>query len=123
VAPLRLPELLEEIEWLRKENMKLNHEMGQLKNLYNNILTSMTNHGFGFSRQQLESSASVMKTVSVPEGKALELLPTKHVSSIDNTVHVDGAAGFLPCTMENMAELKVPKLFGVSIGLKQCITE
>jgi len=61
--------------------------------------------------------------VSVSEGEALELLPTKHVSSIDDTVYVDGAVGFLPCTMANTIEVVVPKLFGVSIGLKSCRTE
>ena len=62
-------------------------------------------------------------SVSVPEGKALELLPTKHVSSTNDIVHDDGAAGFLPCTMANTADVEVPKLFGVSIGLKQCRTD
>jgi len=84
----------------------------------------MTNYGSGFSRQQLESSASAGDvSVSVSEGKAPDLLPMKHVSSTDDIVHVDGAAGFLPCTMVNTAKVEVPKLFGVSIGLKQCRTK
>jgi len=59
----------------------------------------MTNYGSGFSHRQLESSAGDV-CVSVSEGKAPELLPTKHVSSTDDTVHVDGDVGFfLPCTM------------------------
>ena len=57
------------------------------------------------------------------ERKVPDLLPTKHVSSTDDIVHVDGAAGFLPCTMVNTAKVKVPKLFGVFIGLKRCRTE
>ena len=48
------PELLEETERLRKENMQLNHEMSQFKSLCNNILTLMTNDDSGFSHQQLE---------------------------------------------------------------------
>jgi len=118
-----VPELLEEIERLRKENMQLNHEMSKLKSLCNNILTLMTNDGSGFSRQQLESSASVVRTVLVPEGKALELFPAKLVSSIDDVVHVGGAADFLPCTTVNAAGAEVPKMLGVSIGLKRCRTE
>ena len=116
------PELLEEIKRLRKENTQLNHEMSQLKSFCNNILTLLTNYGSGFSCRQLESSAGDVN-VSVSEGKAPKLLPTKHVSSTDDIVHVDGAAGFLPCTMVNRAEVEVPKLVGVSIGLKRCRTE
>jgi len=81
------PKLLEENERLRKENMQLNHELSQLKSLYNNILTLMTNYGFGFSHHQLESFASAVRTVLVSEGKALELLSAKHVSSTDDTMH------------------------------------
>ena len=62
-------------------------------------------------------------SVSVLEGKALKLLLAKYVSSVDDTVHIDGGVGFLPCTMVNVAEVEVPKLFGVSIGLKRCRTE
>lgn len=116
------PELLEENERLRKENMQLNHELSQLKSLCNNILALMTNYASGFSRQQLESSTSAVRTVPVPEGKALELLPAKHVSSADDAMH-GGAAGLAPCTNANAAEAEVPKLFGVSIGLKRCRTE
>ncbi|KAK8472270.1 hypothetical protein PHAVU_002G155300 [Phaseolus vulgaris] len=117
------PELSEENERLRKENMQLNQELSQLKSLCNNIIALMTNYASGFSRQQLESSTSAVRTVPVPEGKALELLPAKHLSSADDAVHVGGAAGFVPCTTANAAEAEVPKLFGVSIGLKRCRTE
>jgi len=117
------PELFEENERLRKENDQLNHELTQLKSLCNNILTLMTNYGSGFSRQRLESSASAVRTLPVPEGKALDLLPAKHVSSADDAVHVGGVAGFVPCTTANAVEAEVPRLFGVSIGLKRCRTE
>jgi len=83
----------------------------------------MTNYGSGFSYQQLESSASVVRTVSVPKGKAMEFLPTNHVSSANEVVHVSVVVDFLPCTMTNTTEAEVPKLFGVSIGLKRCRTE
>lgn len=117
------PELLEENERLRKENMHLSNELSQLKGLCNNILALMTNYASGFSRQQLDSSTSAARTV--PGGKALELLPAKHVSSVEDAVHVGGATGAPLCATENAAEAEVPipKLFGVSIGHKRCRTE
>ncbi|KAF7810182.1 heat stress transcription factor B-2b [Senna tora] len=92
------PELLEENERLRKENMQLSQEVSQLKSLCNNILALMTN----YASSQLEGVGS--SSSSVPEGKPLmELLPVKQ-GVCEEVVHV-------------------PKLFGVSIGIKRCRRE
>ena len=91
------PELLEENDRLRKENMQLNHELTQLKGLCNNILTLMTNYASG----QLENHSNLA------EGKALDLLPARNSA---RTAENGGSKE----TME-MEE----KLFGVSIGVKR----
>lgn len=108
------PELLEENERLRKENMQLSNELSQLKGLCNNILSMMTNYASGFSRQlESSTSAATARGVIVTEGKALDLLPARNVLSV-------GGGG---ATTANLAETEVPKLFGVSIGLKRFRTE
>lgn len=124
------PELLEENERLRKENMQLSNELSQLKSLCNSILALMSNYGSGFSRQlESSTSAATAKALPVPEGKALELLPTKNVLLAEDAaaMQVVGATGATaiatPCETGNAAEMEVPKLFGVSIGLKRCRTE
>ncbi|KAA3468981.1 heat stress transcription factor B-2b-like [Gossypium australe] len=95
------PELLEENERLRKENMQLNHELTQLKGLCNNILTLMTNYASGQSENNSNSA----------EGKALDLLPAKNSGT--------KAEGVGPKEAVDMEEDLTPKLFGVSIGLKR----
>ncbi|CAJ2650622.1 unnamed protein product [Trifolium pratense] len=81
--------------------------------------------------EQLESSTSAptARAVLVKEGKALELLPRSVLLAEEPVaVNAGGAAGGMPCEMTNLAEPevrapKVPKLFGVSIGLKRYRTE
>lgn len=95
-----MPELLEENEKLRKENAQLNNELSQLKGLCNNILALMTNYASG----QLDN-------VSLPEGKAAELLPARKAD--------EGGA-----KVEEAEELDLtPRLFGVSIGAKRARRE
>lgn len=104
------PELLEENERLRKENILMSQELSQLKGLCSNVFALMNNYASGVSRQPESSSAG--RAVSAPENTLLELIPAK-----DLTMHVAGgvgdAAAGTPC------EKEVPKLFGVSIGLKR----
>ncbi|KAB2038920.1 hypothetical protein E1A91_D03G171600v1 [Gossypium mustelinum] len=95
-------ELLEENERLRKENMQLNHELTQLKRLYNNIVILMTNYASG----QVENRSNLA------EGKALDLLPAR--------TRDGGGSKPVPAeTEEEAAEDLRPKLFGVSIGMKR----
>ncbi|KAE8658509.1 Heat stress transcription factor B-2b [Hibiscus syriacus] len=98
------PELLEENDRLRKENVELNQELTRLRGLCNNIFTLVTNYASG----QPENHQNV------GEDKGLDLLP---VSAVE-----DGGSK-APMEMENgeqeMGEDATPMLFGVSIGLKR----
>lgn len=143
------PELFEENERLKKENTQLSNELSQLKSLCNSILSMMSNYASGFSRQlESSTSAATARAVLVNEGgKALDLLPTRNVSLAEEAVavNVGGVAGGggascetlnlagnacgASCETQNLAEpehgheAQVPKLFGVSIGLKRCRRE
>ncbi|XP_022737920.1 heat stress transcription factor B-2b-like [Durio zibethinus] len=100
-------ELLEENERLRKENMQLNHELTQLKGLFNNILTLMTNY----------ASCHLENHSNLAEGKALDLLPTRNCARTAEDGGSNRAAEMEE--EEDAAEDVTPKLFGVSIGVKR----
>lgn len=98
-----MPELLEENVRLRKENVQLSHELGQLKGLCNSVLALMTNYASG----QLDN-------VSLPEGRVMEFVPARKAE--------EGGAGGVKA--EEAEELDMtPRLFGVSIGAKRARRE
>ncbi|XP_040987335.1 heat stress transcription factor B-2b [Juglans microcarpa x Juglans regia] len=102
------PELLEENEQLRKENSQLSHELTQLRGLCNNIFSMMANYASG----QSDGGGA-----SIPEGKPLELMPAKQVTVTGETALCSGA---------HKADEEVgtmPRLFGVSIGVKRARNE
>ncbi|KAL5748685.1 hypothetical protein ACOSP7_025729 [Xanthoceras sorbifolium] len=92
-----MPELLEENERLRKENMQLSQQLSQYRGLCNNVVALMSNYASG----QLDF-------VNLQDGKAaLELLPDRKAD--------DGGS-----RAEEAEDFDVnPKLFGVSIGVKR----
>uniref|UniRef100_A0A2P2J3P7 Heat stress transcription factor B-2b n=1 Tax=Rhizophora mucronata TaxID=61149 RepID=A0A2P2J3P7_RHIMU len=95
------PEILEENERLRRENVQLSHELTQLKGLCNNILSLMTNYVSGQSDNKNDNN--------FPDGKPLELSPDK--AAVSGGVKVGATSA---------AEEDVnPRLFGVSIGMKR----
>lgn len=114
------PELLEENERLRKENTQLSHELTQLRGLCNNIFSMMTTYASG----QLDVGGGVNGNgvaVSIPEGKPLDLLPSKQVTvteDIDVGVGVCGGAN-MGGDEEEEEDETTPRLFGFRIGVKR----
>ncbi|KAL9242837.1 hypothetical protein vseg_016797 [Gypsophila vaccaria] len=109
-------EILEENERLRRENMTLSQELNHLRGLCNNILSLMSNYASG---QQA--------TGGLPEGRPLDLLPSKPSPVITlEASPCGGSSGGATGSggggkMEGGDEdgETCPKLFGVSIGSKR----
>ncbi|KAL7003323.1 hypothetical protein U1Q18_004481 [Sarracenia purpurea var. burkii] len=93
-------ELMDENERLRKENMQLNKELSQMKNLCNNIYALMSN--YAISRTEIGS----------PVVKPLDLLTSKR-SGVEI---VDTAGGENQSKPEGETS---PRLFGVPISTKR----
>ncbi|GMH09417.1 hypothetical protein Nepgr_011258 [Nepenthes gracilis] len=110
------PELVEENDRLRKENVQLAQELNQLRGLCNNILTLMSN----YTSEQQEAEG-------VSEGIPIDLLAAREASA-----EADGAASSRGCGCSGDSDLKIevkleeetnPRLFGVSIGSKRARRE
>lgn len=91
---LTTPELLEENEGLRKENLRLSNELNQLRSLCNSIYGLMTDFAAGQTANG-----------DLQEPRALNFMPATLHEATQNTV--------------NMEEDLSPRLFGVPIGLKR----
>ncbi|KAL3645391.1 hypothetical protein CASFOL_010571 [Castilleja foliolosa] len=88
------PEILEENERLRRENLEMSHELNRLRSLCSRIFNLMSSYNTNPSEAMS------------PEERALELLPEAQEGCAAN---VEKAAADEIC----------PKIFGVSIGVKR----
>ncbi|KAG1362296.1 Heat stress transcription factor B-2a [Cocos nucifera] len=104
-------ELMEENERLRRENKHLSHELGQMKNLCNNILVLVSK--YASTQQQAAATAAADGGgggSSLEVAMPLELMPDRwSQEEAAEGAHVKAEEGPGP----------TPRLFGVPIGLKR----
>jgi heat shock transcription factor len=107
----------DENERLRRDNARLNRELGQMKKLCNNIVSLMSKFA---SSQQLDGSASLSSVVNCSGESALApppQLPTAILDLMPSCSALATAAG-LAVDGEHEHDPNA-RLFGVSIGLKR----
>lgn len=96
-------ELIDENERLRRENLQLNKELSEMKNLCNSIFVMMSNYATNTSPEGDTSHHTTPAETTTM--KSLDLLPLKRLSD-------DGG------THQPEEEIS-PRLFGVPIGVKR----
>ncbi|KVI04728.1 heat stress transcription factor B-2a-like [Cynara cardunculus var. scolymus] len=103
-------ELIGENERLRRENVELNRELSQMKNLCNSIYVMMSNYASNNPSEGNSSEHSQQQTAAEAETttvKPLDLLPLKRLSE-----------GTHQGSTEAEEDIS-PRLFGVPIGVKR----
>ncbi|KAK4801247.1 hypothetical protein SAY86_021734 [Trapa natans] len=95
-----IPELREENDRLKKENIQMSRELSHLRGLCNNILSLVSNCVTGHP----DSSSTV-------ECQPLDLMPGRQ----EPPPAVEGSGGSITAALEEIN----PRLFGVSIGMKR----
>ncbi|XP_010919270.1 heat stress transcription factor B-2b [Elaeis guineensis] len=100
-------ELMEENERLRRENMQLSHELGQMKNLCNNIFLLMSK--YASSQQQGCATAS-----AASGGPPLEVAPPLDLMPLMRSPEAERV---------NAEEGPSTRLFGVPIRLKRSLCD
>ncbi|KZV46906.1 heat stress transcription factor B-2b [Dorcoceras hygrometricum] len=110
-------ELIDENERLRKQNVQLNKELCQMKNMCHNIYNLISNFS---SNNSINGHEEHRRRLSWEENpvKPLDLLPTKET---DTTSEMEPShRGELDVSdMKSAAEELSARLFGVPIGLKR----
>lgn len=119
-------ELIGENERLRKENLQLNKELSQMKNLCNNIFHLMSNYAGGSSNNKSSGSSSNQQAAqsckqyaSENAMKPLDLLPMTRFCEEIQTAVVAAANGGEESNIRSAAEEISARLFGVPIGMKR----
>ncbi|XP_072967755.1 heat stress transcription factor B-2b-like [Typha angustifolia] len=108
----------EENERLRKENARLSRELGKMKNLCNNIFLLMSKYGAG---QHQGSEFGGAATEMAP---LLDLMPASAATAAEEEVEADAEMAEEDDDEHVKAEeITIPRIFGVSIGMKRSLED